>query len=221
MDCETCRELISASIDDELSPLERQAMRAHVARCPGCVAVGRQMLDLDRTMNEVARPAPPDLSDAILARDDIERRSRRLSSQVQLVRLALFAVGTVQLLLSLDQLLHESSFASHLTRDLGGWDLAFAIGLLVCAVHPWRARGMLPMVVALVGVITITLVVDVRRDAVGLVTELPHLAEYTGLVLLWLLARMWPRRSGSLPDGDDEPGPGRGATLQALDAVRA
>ena len=80
---------------------------------------------------------------------------------------------------------------------------------------------MLPMVMALVGVITITLIVDVQRDAVGLVTELPHLAEYAGLILLWMLARMWPRSARSLDDDGEDggPGAGRGATLEVLQPV--
>ena len=93
------------------------------------------------------------------------------------------------------------------------------MGLLVCAANPWRARAILPMVVAVVAVITISMAFDVRREAVALVTELPHLAEYAGLVLLWLLARNFPRsddmRGGSL----DDPGPGRDATVRILESA--
>lgn len=219
MDCETCRELISASIDDELSPLEHQTMRSHVARCPTCVAHGRRLLAVDETVQAADRPTAPDLSSAILDRHDAERAASRASSRVQLLRLALVAVGMVQLVLSLDQLLHDAAFASHLSRDLGGWDLAFAVGLLVCAANPWRARAILPMVVAVVAVITISMAVDARRDAVALVTELPHLAEYAGLVLLWLLARTLPQ-SGDVSRGSpDGPGPGRDATVRILESA--
>lgn len=213
------RELISASLDAEVSTLERQAMDAHVARCSSCGTFRSALIALDRDQALVRRSEAPDLTESILARHAADQQSAE-SAGSRLIRLALFAVGTVQLLLSLDQLLHESPVTGHLARDLGAWDLAFAVGLLVCALQPWRARGVLPMVAALLVVITITIVFDVGRDAVGVVSELPHLAEYAGVLLLWLLARSWSGgagRSDRPAGGGSSPG---SESARSLEPVR-
>ena len=36
MDCERCRELLSARLDGPLSAGEDSALREHLARCPAC-----------------------------------------------------------------------------------------------------------------------------------------------------------------------------------------
>jgi len=134
----------------------------------------------------------PDLSAAILAaaRPVLRARGRR----IEWLRYGLVVVALTQVVLALPELLAHTGGVEpvHIARHLGGWDLAFAIGLVVAALQPWRARGLLPMAAALGGVMVLTAGLDVLGGQAAALAEGSHLLEVTGLVLLWRLARIAP-----------------------------
>src|SRR5689334_2997712 len=66
MACERWREMLSAQLDGEDDPADRQAVDAHLAGCAGC----REWLDRAATVNRLTSTSmatPPDLTAAILA----------------------------------------------------------------------------------------------------------------------------------------------------------
>src|SRR5690348_2163005 len=68
IDCATARELLSARLDGEASPLEQAAVGRHLATCPACAVLGAELERLHRAIR--LRPADevPDLSAAIVRR---------------------------------------------------------------------------------------------------------------------------------------------------------
>ncbi len=99
-------------------------------------------------------------------------------------------VVVAQLLVALPELLTgRDGSAVHTTRELGSWSAALAVGLLIAAWQPGRARGMLPLAIALAGGLTLVTVIDLATGASVGAAEWVHLLEIAGVALLWLLAR--------------------------------
>ena len=66
-------------------------------------------------------------------------------------RWALFVVALTQLVLAAPALLlgEDAGATVHVARELGSFDVALAVGLLVAAWQPARAWGLLPVIAAL------------------------------------------------------------------------
>ena len=77
----------------------------------------------------------------------------------------------------------------HVTRELGAFDVALAVGLLVAAWQPAPAWGLLPVVAALAFVMGGTAVLDVVRGTASSVGEAHHVLDLAGVALLWRVAR--------------------------------
>jgi len=106
------------------------------------------------------------------------------------VRYVLVWVGLVQVALAAPPLFGSVSGTSvHVAREVGSFDLAIGVGLLVVAWQPRRAAGLLPMVTALVGALVLTAALDVATGRVSLGAETPHVLDLIGLAALWLLTR--------------------------------
>ena len=222
MQCELGRELISAGLDDELGASERSALDRHLETCEDCTAYAAAAARLHRSSRVVPAAPVPDLTDAILGRlDGVQapdtepprsigsdprtgRRPRRppgrsdrsadarRSRRVFALQYGLLVVALSMVVLSVPELLATTGAAIHATRHLGVWDLAFAVGLLVAALQPWRARGLLPMAAALGCAMALTAGLDLSRGVTTGIAELSHLLEVLGLLFLWLLSRAAP-----------------------------
>jgi predicted anti-sigma-YlaC factor YlaD len=114
------------------------------------------------------------------------------------VRALLLAVGLVQLLASLPALLFgaDTTAGVHLAHEAGAGDVALAVGVLAAAWQPWRAAGMLPVVLVLAVGLGATSAADVAAGHVAAWHEAPHLLALAEVLLLVLLRR----RSGRTPD---------------------
>jgi predicted anti-sigma-YlaC factor YlaD len=204
MSCDPFHELISADLDGEVDEHERADLHAHLASCADCVAFAASAAALHRASRVTAAAPVPDLTDAILGRAaadpsiqlrPTERRPPRRSRVAVLAfQYGLLVVALAMAVLALPELFASSGAAVHTSRHLGGWDVAFAVGLLIAALQPWRARGLLPMAAALAGVMVVTAAVDVARGTTAGLAEGTHVLEVLGLVFLWLLARSTPGR---------------------------
>jgi predicted anti-sigma-YlaC factor YlaD len=242
MHCATCRELLSADLDGELDELDRPAMDAHVADCPGCAAFGAAAADAHRSVRLSAADPVPDLTASILATNptpapadsgasvDSRAASRRrvAAPNGTFLRYALGVVAATQLVLALPELFDPSGSSStlHDIHHLGAWDLAFAVGLLVVAVQPWRARGLLPMCAALAGVMVVTAVIDVAGGRTPGLAESSHVLQLFGLGLVWQLSRApWAgagpgQRRGIRSGGPGDPGDPAAAPATGLGGLR-
>jgi predicted anti-sigma-YlaC factor YlaD len=175
MNCDTCREGLSARLDGEELPLDAAAVDAHLAGCAGCQAF-----------------AVPDLSTSILARVPVAATGRRAAPQPrEWPRYVLLTVALTQLVLALPALImgDDPGASVHVARELGSWDVALSVGLLVAAWQPRRAAGLLPFAAALAGAMLMTAVLDLVAGRTLAQTEAHHLLDLIGLAALWVLAQ--------------------------------
>ena len=201
MDCIVIREAVSAFLDGEEGPVDEATTDAHLAGCAGCRAWREDLVTLHRMVR--VRPADevPDLSATIVeahqpvARGRAQRVGRAvrgpLAEPISTARWALFVVALTQLVLAGPPLLlgEDAGATVHVARELGSFDVALAIGLLVVAWQPARAWGLLPVAAALGLVMVGTAALDVIDGSTRLVGETPHLLDLAGVALLWMVAR--------------------------------
>jgi predicted anti-sigma-YlaC factor YlaD len=187
MRCDQSRDLVSARLDGEATDEELGALDRHLASCPACRDFASATGRLDRATRLTPADPVPDLTAAVMA----AAPPPDLRAQREVARWSLAVVATAQLVLALPALIAGSGSDApvHATRELGSWSVALAVGLLVAAWQPSRARGMLPLGAVLVGVLAVGAVVDVVGGRAGSGGEAVHLLELAGVALLWLLAR--------------------------------
>lgn len=185
MTCDPWLEAISARADGEPIAIDERMIDNHLASCASCRAFADNLHALRRASVGVAAPMP-DLSGRVVKAARLADRS----SVWWVLRLGLGVVAVQVVVLSTPALLlgHESGSDSHTARHLGSFAIAYAIGLLVVALRPAKARGMLPLAAALAGCLAITAVIDIAEGRVPAVAEMHHVPEVVGLVLVWLLA---------------------------------
>jgi len=105
-------------------------------------------------------------------------------------RLGLVMVAVAQLAMAVPALLGDDAGAPvHVAHEQGAWALALAVGLLVAARQPSRASALLPVVIALVAGLALTMTLDVAAGRTRAAAEAPHGLALFGLGFLLLLAR--------------------------------
>jgi predicted anti-sigma-YlaC factor YlaD len=192
MRCDTIREAISARLDGEAPGLDDETIDSHLAECGACLTWSDELSTLHRMVRVREAEAVPDLTGAILGAPEPAPARRGWRTEViSPARWALFVVALTQLLLAAPALLlgEDSGATIHVARELGAFDVALAVGLLVAAWQPARAWGLLPVAAALALVMASTAVVDVVRGTASGFGEAHHALDLAGLVLLWLVAR--------------------------------
>jgi len=205
MDCDDLREAISARLDGEDPGVDDGALDAHLTACGTCRAWADGAATLHRLVRVQAADPVPDLTDAILARATGAPDPRPAAARprpVSSARWALVAVALTQLVLAApDLLLGGDGSATHVARELGAFDVALAVGLVVAAWQPARAWGLLPVGAALALVLGFAAVADVLEGSATVLDESHHLLEVAGLALLWLVAREARAHGGPAPAG--------------------
>lgn len=210
--CEHIREALSARLDGEPGELPDQTLDEHVAGCAACAAW------LQHAMRLAARSATsadtPDLVGPVLSAvraDEARRAARRRRATA--TRIALAAIALVQLAFSGPGLIlgHDHTAPIHVAHEVGSFDAALALGLLLAAIRPRLAAGMLPLVAAITGLLLLTAGSDVAAGRTSALTESPHLLDLAGGLLLLRLATAtggWaglrlglPRSTPTLPAG--------------------
>ena len=191
MRCDTIREALSARIDGEDPGLGDQVLDDHLAGCSACAGWADDLSTLHRMVRVREAEPVPDLSAAILAGTPAPPRPSRLGERISGARWALFVVALTQLVLAAPAVLlgQDPGTTVHAARELGAFDVALAIGLLVAAWQPARAWGLLPVVTALALVLGGTAVLDVVRGTTAGLSEVHHLLDLAGVAFLWLVAR--------------------------------
>jgi predicted anti-sigma-YlaC factor YlaD len=191
MRCDTYREALSARLDGEAPGVDEAGLDAHLTTCSACAAWNDELHALHRMVRVREAEPVPDLTGAIL---DAAPSPARLAYRTELIspaRWALFVVALTQLVLAAPALLlgEDAGAPVHVARELGAFDVALAIGMLVAAWQPARAWGLLPVIAALGLVMAGTAVLDVARGTTTGFSEAHHLLDLAGLVLLWQVAR--------------------------------
>lgn len=74
MNCEDYTELISASLDGELTPEERSRLDAHLSRCPDCRALMDELTDMEARLQELSEEPPAGFTDRVM--EAVRREAR-------------------------------------------------------------------------------------------------------------------------------------------------
>jgi predicted anti-sigma-YlaC factor YlaD len=183
---------MSARLDGEAPGVPDSTIDGHLAECPACVTWAEELSTLHRMVRVREAEVVPDLTGAILGSQPAPTARRRWRTEViSPARWALFVVALTQLVLAAPALVlgEDAGATIHVARELGSFDVALAVGLLVAAWQPARAWGLLPVVAALALVMAGTAVIDVVRGTAAGFGEAHHVLDVAGLVLLWLVAR--------------------------------
>jgi predicted anti-sigma-YlaC factor YlaD len=210
--CDEVRLALSAQLDGEEPGLDPGAVRDHLSGCAGCrawqesaaqlagapaLAALREVRAPDLSaeiMRALARDAPAVQSPArdSLARDEAQARR-------QVLRVAVAVAAAVQLALAIPALV--SAFISHAgisggngiglhaSREMASFDVAVAVGFLLAAARPARAKAFLPVAVVLALCLAATSGIDLARGATTLGHEVGHLVALAQAGLLWALTR--------------------------------
>jgi predicted anti-sigma-YlaC factor YlaD len=189
MTCAQIREAISADLDGEELPVDRELFHHHLATCTACRGYETSLVALHRRTRLGLSPAVPDLTSRVLfAIDDVQAWHEPSG---QGLRLGLACIALIQLALSVPALIlgDDAGLPVHSARHLGAFGVALAIGLLAAAWKPQRIAGLLPLVAALVACLVGSSVLDVATGHAVASGEFGHVTEILGLVALWLLAR--------------------------------
>jgi predicted anti-sigma-YlaC factor YlaD len=187
MDCDLARSALSAELDGEDLPVDRDAVTRHVEGCSACQAFATQADALHRLVRLRAAVPVPDLSGRVLAAIDAEAADPVSPG----LRLAVAVVGLLQLGLAVPAMVFgsEAGFSVHAARDLGAFGVALAVGFLFAAWKPERVGALLPLASVLVLCLVAAAVLDVSTGHATADSELGHLVEVVGLAGLWLLHR--------------------------------
>jgi len=206
MDCTLARELVSASIDDEVDLATLGHLDHHLDGCIGCRVWQDRAHALRRTVALAAARPEIDQTDAILARAGVPDLGRG-----EWVRAMLGAISLTLMLLNLPLLITGSAAGAdtHIGRHLGAFGVALAIGLAYAALRPERALGMVPLAGALGATLLATAFIDTATGASTALSEARHLLELGGVAMLWvisggrhrLLARLAAFRSSPVTSG--------------------
>jgi len=188
MRCINARESLSARLDGEVIPISEPAVDHHLAGCTDCQEWLRAAEALTRQVRIAPAPDLDLLAEKVLAAIDDhaapDGRERRA------VRLALCLVALAQLAITIPILIlgHDREAPLHVTHEMGAWDAALAIGLLLAARRPSRAEGMSAIVGVGALLLVTTACIDLVAGRTSVTDETPHLLCVAGWLLLHRLA---------------------------------
>lgn len=185
MNCEICRDMLSAQLDGEDPGTDSMSAHAHLDGCPACRSYATGLTDLHRAIRLRTPVVVPDLIDRVMDRVDTPRRFHP-----EWARYALFTLALVQAGIAVASLAVSAGTGDliHLTRELAGWDLALAVGFVFASLRPERAAGLLPFALALAAILTITLLFELLSGNIDLLRHAPHLLSLVGAILVAVLA---------------------------------
>jgi predicted anti-sigma-YlaC factor YlaD len=164
-------------------------VQAHLAACAACRADLTQASRLQRWLRLRPAESVPDLTPAILARIGPTEPGPRPAAQRE-VRIALAVLAGLVAVLPLPAplLADEAGAPLHLARELGAFQVALAVGLLLVAWQPQRRVQLLPVLAVLSVCPAVIAVLDVAGGRTPASAEGHHLVQLAGLGLVWLLA---------------------------------
>lgn len=211
VNCDACRQALSARLDGEEEPADRAAVDGHLDACDEC---GRWYDDA-AAVTRLARTAAvvpvaiPGLAAAVLDAAPSPWRFR----MARALRWVLGGLGVAQVLLGMTQIAtlagqphtHAGQVASagHLWHESAAWNLAVGAGFAWIAVRRTRPSSVVPMLSVFVGVLTVLSVGDLAGGQVTAGWLLSHGVILAGYAVIVLLTR---------PTFDfGEPPAGRGA----------
>ena len=183
--CGAVRELISAAADDSLVGDEAHVLDAHLEGCSACRTYRSEVISLARATRIRTATADPGFVEAVMQRAHPGRLGRGgwMRPALAWCGLVVAAQGVAPLVFG-----DLDGAPTHVARHVGASTVALAVGLLFVAWRPHRAAGLLPFVGALFGAMFAAATFDVLSGDRSPVSELVHVAELVGMLLLWMIA---------------------------------
>lgn len=189
MNCEEARIAISALLDAEEPGLKHGQLEQHLVSCEACWRWREDAHEVTRRfrLGSAQAPAP---SQALLEGTKAAARHWSWPQTATLTRFALVLVALGQIAITVPALILGSDHDApiHVAHEMGAFDLALAIGFLLAAWRPSRARGMSTIVGVAALVLVITAVIDLAAGRTSPGDETPHLLALAGWLLLRLLS---------------------------------
>jgi predicted anti-sigma-YlaC factor YlaD len=160
--CEECRDALSARLDGEDDPAERPAVDAHVAECEECRHWSEEAAAVTRLIRLRAVTSEFTIPDTVLDAAPGPGR-RRLAGGL---RVALGVLGFAQFTLGMAQVSAFSAVghdhaaggavtSAHLWHESAAWNVALGAGFGWIAVRRSRPSGLVPLLTAFVGLLTL------------------------------------------------------------------
>jgi predicted anti-sigma-YlaC factor YlaD len=206
MDCSDAREAISALLDDEPLGVDPSELTSHVADCGDCDAWRESAHRVTRRVRLSAAESAPTPGPSLFAAVHAEMQATpRTRSALTAARLGLVAIAIAQIVLTLPALIFGSDHEApmHVAHEMGSFGMALAVGFLIVAWQPQRARGMHLLVGAAAALLLTTAVIDLLAGRTSLSDEAPHLLVLLGWMLMYRVAAQAPFEADA----------GRGQTL--------
>jgi len=193
MDCDTIQAAVSARADGEPADVAGAVIEWHLRSCADCAGFAAAVDELTAPRSSRERF---DVSPQVVA---MARRVDR-GGVWWGMRAALFLVSAGELALAIPDLVARASAVNgdiHMQRHLGAFQIAFAVGLMVVALRPAKARALVPLTAALALAMVGASIADIAQGVAPALGEAQHSLELAGLALVWLLAarRGWPGRT--------------------------
>lgn len=180
-------------LDGETPGVDPVQLDAHLDGCRDCrLWRERAHIVTRRARVALAQPAPaasPSLLAAIAAG---ARAGPRRETTLTRTRLALLAVAVAQFALTVPALILGSDHDApiHVAHEMGSFDMALAVGFLVAAWQPSRARGMHVVVGAAALLLLLTATIDLLSGRTSPADETPHLLAVAGWMLMYRIAAL-------------------------------
>jgi predicted anti-sigma-YlaC factor YlaD len=199
MTCMQIRQALSARLDDEDLGLDEATVYAHLAGCADCRAFAHDTEALHRRVRLAPAPSMPDLAPGILAAIGAERTDDdevEPSDANGALRWILVAIALAQIAIAIPALVFgsDAGLPVHTARHIGSFDVALGVGFLYAAWKQSRIPGLLPVVLALVVCLVGSSLLDVAEGNTAALGEVPHVLDFVGLAVVWLLSRPVTRR---------------------------
>jgi predicted anti-sigma-YlaC factor YlaD len=202
MDCDRCREAMSAALDGEADAAERAAVEAHLAGCPDCRAWQRSLADLT-AMTRRARTGVAGGDPDLVARVADRAPGPRVRWRGTAARAGLAAVGIAQATIGVVALLgaatHGHTGMTHTTHESAAWNIALGVAFLAGALWSRHLAGLLPALGAFIALLAVVSGLDLVAGRVDPGRVASHLLLVVGFALGVAVVRTVPR-------------PGRGPT---------
>jgi predicted anti-sigma-YlaC factor YlaD len=218
--CDECREILSARLDGEDRAGEAAAADAHVANCDACAQWGEDAATVTRLVRLASVPAPVATSDQLDPdRLDPERlaaaapgpNQRRLA---MILRWALGLLGMVQFLLGIAQVSlmadagHRHDLGvnpAHLWHESAAWNIAVGAGFGWIALRRTSPHALLPLLTAFVAMLVLLSANDALVGTVDGARLVSHAFVVAGYLVLVALSR--PRFDFGDPPAQRQPRP--------------
>jgi predicted anti-sigma-YlaC factor YlaD len=196
--CKDVRVALSARLDGEEPGMAAESIDGHLFGCPACAA----WLDGVGQVQAAELAQAPDLTEQIMSAVNADavvtahrarlRAAAEAHAHRQVLRIAVALAALVQLGLAVPTLVGTflaTEAGPHTGREMASFDIAVAVGFLLAAYRPARARAFVPVALVLAACLAITSGVDVVRGVTGFGHEFGHLVAVAQAGLLWALGR--------------------------------